>query len=197
MAGLGPSGNEVTRMLRAWSGGDASALERLTPLVYAELHRLAQRGMAREKGGHVLQPSALVNEAFVRLIGGVPVVWESRTHFFALSSRLMRQILVDFARARDSRKRGEGNRQVTLSGIELQGAAGSHFVDFIDLDSALEDLGRLDDRQAKVVELRYFGGLENGEIARILGISEPTVVRDWRLARAFLFERLQPHDHKQ
>lgn len=179
-------------MLKAWNGGDAAALERLTPVVYAELHRLARRHMAGERDGHLLQPSALVNEAFLRLIGGAPVEWTSRTHFFAVSARLMRQILIDFARSMDTGKRGKRSPHVDLSGIhELAGDAGIP-IDFIDLDAALDDLAQLDARQAQVVELRYFGGLENLEIAAVLGISEPTVTRDWRVARAWLFSRLQP-----
>ncbi len=179
-------------MLNAWSGGDASALERLTPIVYAELRRLAGRNMAGEREGHLLQPSALVNEAFVRLLGGAPVEWASRTHFFAVSARLMRQILIDFARAQDTAKRGHRSPHVELSDVKEIARGETRPADLIDLDAALDDLARLDARQAQVVELRYFGGLENAEIAAILGISEPTVVRDWRLARAWLYDRLQP-----
>jgi RNA polymerase sigma-70 factor (ECF subfamily) len=181
---------ELTRMLKAWSGGDASALERLTPVVYAELHRLAQRNMAGERDGHLLQPSALVNEAFLRLIGGTPVEWASRTHFFAVSARLMRQILIDFARAQDTGKRGNRAPHVDLSEVKNLPRNTASPVDLIDLDAALDDLSRLDPRQEQVVELRYFGGLENVEIAAVLGISEPTVVRDWRVARAWLYARL-------
>lgn len=183
---------ELTGLLQAWSGGDASALERLTPAVYAELHRLARRNLSREQDGHLLQPSALVNEAFVRLIGGTPVEWASRTHFFAVSARLMRQILIDFARAQGARKRGNRSPHINLSNAgEIPGEALSP-ADFIDLDAALNELANLDSRQAQVVELRYFGGLENSEIATVLGVSEPTVTRDWRMARAWLFSRLQP-----
>jgi RNA polymerase sigma factor (TIGR02999 family) len=181
---------ELTGMLKAWSGGDASALERLTPVVYAELHRLAQRNMAGERDGHLLQPSALVNEAFLRLIGGTPVEWASRTHFFAVSARLMRQILIDFARAQDTGKRGNRAPHVDLSEVKNLPRNTASPVDLIDLDAALDDLSRLDPRQEQVVELRYFGGLENVEIAAVLGISEPTVVRDWRVARAWLYARL-------
>jgi len=182
----------LTRMLKAWSDGDASALDRLTPIVYAELHRLARCNMAGEREGHLLQPSALVNEAFVRLMGGAPVEWASRTHFFAVSARLMRQILIDFARAQDTGKRGHRAPHVDLSEVKDSPKKMANPVDLIDLDTALEDLSRLDPRQAQVVELRYFGGLENAEIAAVLAISEPTVVRDWRVARAWLYARLQP-----
>jgi RNA polymerase sigma-70 factor, ECF subfamily len=183
---------ELTRMLKAWSDGDRSALDRLTPIVYAELHRLARRNMAGEREGHLLQPSALVNEAFVRLMGGAPVEWSSRTHFFAVSARLMRQILIDFARAQDTDKRGKRTPHMDLSEAKDLPRDAASPVDLIDLDAALDDLSRLDSRQAQVVELRYFGGLENAEIAAVLGISEPTVVRDWRVARAWLYSRLQP-----
>ncbi len=178
-------------MLQAWSGGDAGALDRLTPIVYGELHRLARNNMAAERDGHLLQPSALVNEAFVRLLGSAPIEWASRTHFFAVSARLMRQILIDFARAQQTNKRGNRATHVDISGIREIASDAPAPVDFLDLDSALQDLSRLDARHAQVVELRYFGGLENAEIALALGISEPTVVRDWRIARAWLFSRLQ------
>lgn len=180
-------------MLNAWGEGDAAALDRLTPIVYAELHRLARRNLAGERDRHLLQPSALVNEAFVRLMNGPPVEWASRTHFFAVSARLMRQILIDFARAQDTGKRGNRKPHVDLSEAGDVPLSKTSPVDFMDLDAALEDLSRLDPRQAQVVELRYFGGLGNGEIAEFLGISEPTVVRDWRVARAWLYSRLQPH----
>jgi RNA polymerase sigma factor (TIGR02999 family) len=182
---------ELTRMLNAWSGGDQSALERLTPMVYSELHRLAGRTMAREREGHVLQPSALVNEAFLRLLAGAPVEWASRAHFFSISARLMRQILIDFARAQETGKRGHRSPHTNLSAVTELAYRDAPPVDFLDLDAALEELARLDARQAKVVELRYFGGLENAEIASVLGVSEPTVVRDWRVARAWLYHRLQ------
>jgi RNA polymerase sigma-70 factor (ECF subfamily) len=182
----------LTGILKAWSGGDAEALERLTPIVYAELHRLARISMSREREGHLMQPSALVNEAFIRLIGGVPIEWESRNHFFAVSAILMRQILIDFARAQLTQKRGDGAPHVDLSQAMEVPERVPQPMDFLDLDGALNDLAVLAPRQAKVVELRYFGGLENAEIASILGTSEPTVVRDWRAARAWLFARLLP-----
>lgn len=187
--------NELTRMLQAWAGGDASALDRLTPLVYAELYRLARRNLAGERQEHMLQPSALVNEAFVRLLGTAPTEWASRDHFFAVSARLMRRILIDFARAEMTRKRGGGAQRITVSDVKHLPGETARPIDFLDLDAALNDLAGLDARQAQVVELRYFGGLENVEIARVLGISEPTVVRDWRVARAWLFDRLKPAVH--
>jgi RNA polymerase sigma factor (TIGR02999 family) len=186
-----PSSVQLTHMLQAWSDGDASVLERLTPVVYAELYRIARRNLAGEREGHLLQPTALVNEAFVRLLGEAPVDWVSRAHFFGFSAQLMRRILIDFARAQETHKRGHRSPHVGLSIAEEVPGSQSDPLDLIDLDQALEDLARLDARQAKLVELRYFGGLENAEIAAVLGISEPTVVRDWRVARAWLFDRLR------
>lgn len=191
----GDSQVDLTRMLKAWSDGDTSALEKITPVVYDELHRLARRNFAGEREGHLLQPSALVNEAFLRLIGGQPIAWSSRSHFFAVSARIMRQILIDFARAQDTGKRGCRRPHVDLSDIGVLPRKETNPVDFIDLDSALDDLAKLDARQAQVVELRYFGGLENAEIAAVLGTSEPTVVRDWRVARAWLYSRLRSSSH--
>jgi RNA polymerase sigma-70 factor (ECF subfamily) len=182
---------ELTGMLKAWSGGDRSALDHLTPIVYAELHRIARRNFAGEREGHLLQPSALVNEAFLRLLGAAPLEWDSRAHFFAVSARIMRQILIDFARAQDAGKRGNRIPHMDLSEARDIVKNAAMRVDLLDLDAALEDLARLDARQAQVVELRYFGGLENAEIAQVLGISEPTVVRDWRVARAWLYARLE------
>jgi len=181
---------ELTRLLKSWNDGDASALERLTPVVYAELHRLAIRSMAGQQQGPLLQPSALVNEAFLRLLGGTQVEWSNRTHFFAVCARMMRQILIDFARAQDAAKRRRDAPHLDLSEIREVAGAQASPVDFLDLDTALNELAELDARQAQVVELRYFGGLENAEVARVLGVSEPTVVRDWRRARAWLFDRL-------
>lgn len=186
------AGVEVTRILRAWSNGDASALDQLTPVVYHELHRLASLYLAGEREGHVLQPSALVNEAFIRLIAGEPVEWTSRTHFFAASARLMRQILIDFARAQETDKRGHRQPHLDFSSIDQPLSGTMNFVDFLDLDVALTELAHLDARQAQIVELRYFGGLEIAEVAKALGVSERTVSREWQVARAWLFDRLQP-----
>jgi RNA polymerase sigma factor (TIGR02999 family) len=182
----------VTVLLHAWIAGDASALERLTPIVYSELHRLAHRQMAGERAGHVLQPSALVNEAFVRLIGGGGSAWENRQQFFAAAARLMRQVLVDFARADETQKRGGRDAQVQVFEMdELSKPQPSISMEhLVAIDQALTQLEALDRRQAQVVELRFFGGLENLEISGILGISESTVIREWRLARAFLFQSL-------
>lgn len=182
---------ELTRILQAWSAGEQSALDKLTPVVYDELHRLARQHMARESGGHPMQPSDLVNEAFIRLMANPPAGWSGRTQFFGFSAHLMRQILIDFARAQDTGKRGRGAPHMDLSGIADREASKPYPVDFLDLDTALSELAVLDRRQAEIVELRYFGGLANSEIAEVLGVSEPTIVRQWRLARAWLFDRLR------
>ena len=179
---------EVTQLLKAWSDGDESALERLTPVVYAELYRLARSYMAGERQGHLLQTSALINEVYLRMMGTAPVEWEGRRQFFALSARMMRQILVDFARKQTTRKRGQ--RAIHFDAGAAWKLAAPNQPDFIDLERALERLAELDARQAQVVELRFFGGLENAEIASLLRVSEATVLRDWRLARAFLHNAL-------
>jgi RNA polymerase sigma-70 factor (ECF subfamily) len=181
----------LTRMLQAWTSGDASALEQLTPMVYAELRRIARRNMAGEREGHLLQPSALVNEAFIRLLDGAPINWANRSHFFAIAARLMRQILIDLARAEATGKRGHRSQHLALSEVKELARGKIDPIDLVDLDAALNELAKLDARQAQIVELRYFGGLENGEIADVLGISEPTVIRDWRVARAWLYHRLR------
>ena len=185
---------EVTSLLRAWGGGDAAALNRLTPLVYTELHRQAKLLMAHEWPDNILQPSALVNEAYLRLIADAPVEWENRRQFFAVSAGVMRRILIDFARARGAVKRGAGKMHIDLE--SLPGIATPEdnlgLEQLIDIDEALTRLAELDERQARVVELRFFGGLEISEVAAILNVSEPTVVRDWRIARAWLHHALRP-----
>ena len=185
---------EVTLLLRAWGGGDAAALHRLTPLVYNELHRQAKLLMARESPDNILQPSALVNEAYLRLTADAPVEWENRRQFFAVSAGLMRRILIDFARARGAAKRGAGARDINLESLPGIATAddGVGLEQLIDIDEALTRLADLDERQARVVELRFFGGLEISEVAQVLNISEPTVVRDWRIARAWLHHALRP-----
>ena len=185
---------EVTSLLRAWGGGDAAALHRLTPLVYNELHRQAKLLMAHEWPDNILQPSALVNEAYLRLIADAPVEWENRRQFFAVSAGLMRRILIDFARARGAAKRGAGARDINLESLPGIATAddGVGLEQLIDIDEALTRLADLDERQARVVELRFFGGLEISEVAQVLNISEPTVVRDWRIARAWLHHALRP-----
>jgi RNA polymerase sigma factor (TIGR02999 family) len=186
---MAPLPQEVTGLLLAWSDGDQSALEKLTPLVYAELHRLAKRYMGREHAGHTLQTSALVNEAYLRLIDAHGVRWQNRAHFFAVSAQIMRRILVDFARAKQNLKRGGGARQVTLNeGLVFTPESGA---DLLALDEALERLALLNARQSKVVELRYFGGLSEEEVAVVLKVSSRTVRTDWSLARAWLYRELR------
>ena len=187
MGGTSPS--DVTRLLLAWSDGDETALQRLMPLVYAELRRLAARYMGRERAGHTLQTSALINEAYLRLVGARGVQWQNRAHFYAVSAGAMRRILVDFARARDNLKRGGGVRPIPLDEQTLAGVTRS--ADLLALDEALERLGVLSPRQGRVVELRYFGGMTEQEVADVLDISSRTVRHDWRLARAWLHRELE------
>jgi RNA polymerase sigma-70 factor, ECF subfamily len=184
-----PSPHEVTELLLAWGQGDDSALERLMPIVYDELRRVAHRYMGREREAHVLQTTALVNEAYLRLIDSSRVRWQNRAHFFAVSSQLMRRVLVDVARARDRDKRGGGRIQVSLD-EELVAGAGRG-ADLIALDDALTALGEADERAGRVVEMRFFGGLGNDEVAEVLGVSPETVKRDWRWARAWLLRALR------
>ena len=183
---------EVTRLLRRWSEGDASALDRLTPAVYAELHRLARRNMADERDGHLLQPSALVNEAFMRLVATEPIEWANRAQFFAFSARLMRQILIDFAPTQEAEKRGRRAPHLQLSEIPELSGSQTNPVAFLDLDAALVALQELNARQAQVVELRYFGGLSVEQIGDLLKIAPRSVKRDWALARIWLFRELRP-----
>lgn len=185
---LTPSPNEVTQLLLAWGQGDASALERLMPVVYDELKRLAHRHMGGERGNHVLQTTALVNEAYLRLIDSSRVQWQNRAHFFAVSSQLMRRVLVDVARARDREKRGGGCIQVSLN--ESVVGADERGTDLLALDDALTALAVSDERASRVVEMRFFGGLENNEVAEALGVSVETVKRDWRWARAWLLKEM-------
>src|SRR5437879_1541201 len=182
------SPQEITQLLVAWGDGDESALARLTPLVYDELHRLSHHYMSGERGGHTLQTTALVNEAYVRLIDWKNVRWQNRAHFFGISAHLMRRILVDFARARGYHKRGGGARPVALD--EAAVVADEKGTDMVALDEALNALAELDARQSRVVELRFFGGLSVEETAEVLKMSPATVRRDWSLARAWLHREL-------
>jgi RNA polymerase sigma-70 factor (ECF subfamily) len=183
-----PEGPEVTRLLQAWSDGDAGALEQLTPIVYAELHRLAKGYMAREWQQQTLETGALLNEAYMRLVDWKNVRWQNRAHFFAVSAQMMRRILVDSARSRGYQKRGAGVRAVELD----EGAVFSpeKSSDLVALDEALARLAELDPRQGRVVELRFFGGLSVEETAEVLKVSPFTVLRDWRLAKAWLYREL-------
>ena len=186
-----PETRDVTQLLRAWSAGDQRALERLTPLVYQELHRRAHRQMARERSGQTLQTTALVNEIYVQLIDLRGVSWRDRAHFFALSSRLIRRVLIDAARARASLKRGAGSPHVTLDEDML--VSTEPRADVVALDDALIALAAIDERKSQVVELRFFGGLSIEEAAELLKVSPETVKRDWKLAKAWLRRELRRH----
>lgn len=181
-------GANITELLVAWGQGDESALERLAPLVNRELHRLAARYIAGERPGHVLQATALVNEAYLRLVDWKGVQWQNRAHFFAMAAQMMRRILVDSARTRDRAKRGRNALHVSLS--EAAQVEVGDSVDLVALDDALNTLERLHARQSRVVELRFFGGLDLEETAHVLDVSVGTVRRDWSLARAWLFREL-------
>ncbi len=174
----------ITRLLKAWGDGEPAALERLAPLIYEELHRIAGRYMQHEHAGNTLQPTALVNQAWLHLIGGAPVAWQDRAHFFAVSSQVMRRILVDAARARRAGKRRGQAANFQLN--ESIDAAPPRDAELIALDDALESLAKFDGRKARVVEMRFFGGLSVQEIAAVLKISPQSVMRDWKLARAWL-----------
>ena len=182
------SPQEVTQLLHMWCRGEQAALDKLVPLVQGELHRRAHRYMHRERPGHVLQTTALVNEAYLQLIDAPKVDWRDRAHFFAVSSNLMRRILVDFARKRGYQKGGGQLKQVSFS--EDLVISSQSDIDFGALDDALTALDEFDPRKAKVVEMRFFGGLSVEEMAEILKISPQSVLRDWKLAKAFLMREL-------
>jgi RNA polymerase sigma factor (TIGR02999 family) len=182
------SRNDISELLVAWGGGDESALERLMPLVYDELKRLAHRYMRGERAGHTLQTTALVNEAYLRLAKWKDVHWQNRAQFFAVSAQMMRRILVDFARERQYLKRGGGALQVSLS--EAAAFADGVETDLVALDEALTTLAKVDLRKAQMVEMRFFGGLSIAEVADVLKVSEETVNRDWRLAKVWLLREL-------
>ena len=183
-----PRQHEITELLAEWREGNQSALDELYPLVYNELHRLARRYMSRERKGHTLQTTALINEAYVRLVDQKNVQWANRSHFFAISAQIMRRILIDHARRHAYAKRGGGAQQVSLE--EVATVASDQGRELIQLDEALKSLAEMDPRRSQVVELRYFGGLNNEEIAGVLHISENTVTRDWNMARAWLYQQL-------
>ena len=181
---MAPSRRDITLMLRAWGDGDQEALHKLTPLVYQELRRVAHGYMVHERRGHTLQTTALVHEAFVRLVNVREIGWQSRAHFYAICARTMRRILIDFARSRQYQKRGGEAVHVSLDnalGIVPQPA-----VDLVKLNDALDALSQLDPRKSQVVELRFFGGLTVEETAEVLKISPETVMRDWKMAKAWL-----------
>ena len=182
---------DISALLRAWSDGDQSALDKLTPIVYDELHRLARRYMKRERPGHSLQTAALVNEAYMRLVDYERMQWQNRAHFFAVSAQLMRRILVDHAR-RHNLKRGGGVQHVSLGEAAVVGGDQGFPLgpDLVALDDAMNALARIDPRKVQVVEMRFFGGLSVEETAEVLKVSTVTVKRDWRAARAWLYREL-------
>jgi RNA polymerase sigma-70 factor, ECF subfamily len=182
-----PAGDDISRLLRAWSDGDQSALEKLTPMVYSELHRLARRYMRRERPGHSLQTTALVNEAYMRLVDYERMQWQNRAHFFAVSAQVMRRILIENAR-RHNVKRGAGVEHVSLEEAAMVG--GDLAMDLVAVDDAMNALARLDARKARVVEMRFFGGLSVEETAEVLKVSAVTVMRDWSSAKAWLYREL-------
>jgi len=183
------SREDVTNLLLAWGQGEKTALEKLIPSVYQELHRIARRHMRSQRPGHTLQTTALVNEAYTKLVDLDRVRWQNRTHFFAVAAQLMRRILVDSARARGAKKRGGGAQRVTLD--EACTVTPQRDDDLVELDEALKALAEVDPRKEKVVELRFFGGLTVKETAKALGVSSETVMRDWRLAKLWLLRELK------
>lgn len=184
-----PSSHEITQLLVAWSEGDQAALEQLTPLVYRELHRLAKGYLRRERDGHLLQTTALINEAYLRLIDWKDVRWQNRAHFFGVAAQLMRRILVDIARARHQARHGGGARQVSFE--EAAAVSVERSAELIALDEALEQLAAIDPRRSRIVDLRFFGGLSEEETAEVLKVSPRTVRREWSLARAWLHRELR------
>ena len=183
-----PSSNEASQLLNDWGNGDQSALEKLLPLVSDELHRLAHHYMSRERAGHTLQTTALVNEAYLRLADQKQTRWQNRAHFFAIAAQLMRRILVDHARSLHASKRGGGAANVPLDAVAVPGPERS--VNLLALDEALKRLQELDPRKSQIVEMRYFGGLSVEETAEVLRVSSITVMRDWSLAKAWLHREI-------
>jgi RNA polymerase sigma-70 factor, ECF subfamily len=184
-----PPSHEITHLLLAWSDGDQAALEQLTPLVHAELYRLARGYMRGERPGHMLQTTALINEAYLRMIDWKNVRWQSRTHFFGVAAQVMRRILVDYARARRYTRRGGAAQQVSLD--EAATIYEDRSAEFIALDDALKKLAEIDLRKSQIVELRFFGGLSVKETAEVLKMSQRKVEREWNLARAWLYRELR------
>ncbi len=183
------SDHEITRLLVAWNDGDQRALDKLVPLVESELRRLARTYLSRERAGHTLQTTALINEAYVRLIDDHEVQWQSRSHFYGIAAHLMRRILVDFARRRHFQKRGGNNLQISLN--EALALSTADDPNVLALDEALNELTLIDERKARVVEMRFFGGLTEKETAAALDVSPETARRDWRLAKSWLLRQLQ------
>ena len=184
------SSNQITQLLAAWSSGDETAMDQLMPLVYGELRRIARRYMAGQRAGHTLQTTALIHEAYLKLVGQGERRWQNRAHFFGVAAQAMRHILVDYARARHADKRGGEAQAVSLD--EATASTGTQAAEIVALDDALRRLAEVAPRQSRVVELRYFGGLNVEEAAEVLKVSPETVTRDWRMAKAWLLRDLQP-----
>src|SRR5262245_35732175 len=187
-----PTPQEITRLLVAWSDGDEQAFTALMPLVYGELRRLASRRLGRERAGHTLQTTALVHEAYLRLVDQKEANWRNRAHFFAVAAQMMRRILVDYARSRNFAKRGGGAKQAPLD--EAMVVSDERAADVVALDEALDALAGFDERKSRMVELRFFGGLSIEETAEVLGVSPGTVMRDWTLAKAWLQREINRSD---
>jgi len=183
-----PGTHELTQLLVAWSDGDEAALDRLAPLVNAELHRLAKRYMSREREDHLLQTSALINEAYLRLINWKDVRWQNRAHFFGVAAQMMRRILVDFARQRPRVEKELEARHISLD--EAMTVTNEKDMDLVALDEALQSLGKVDERKSQIVELRFFGGLSVDETAEVLKVAPITVMREWNKAKAWLYREL-------
>jgi len=190
-----PSTHEVTRLLKAWTTGDEQALEKLTPLVYEELHRRAHHYMVGQRSEHVLQTTALVNEVYLRLVDCKQMNWQDRAHFIAMSAHLMRRILIDFARSRGYQKRGGGAVHISLD--EAPSVCKEPDPNLLALDDALKALAAVDERESKIVELRFFGGLSIEETAEVLKVSVETVMRDWRLAKSWLLRELTEGNQRE
>ncbi len=186
---------EITQLLVAWSDGDQLALEQLIPLVQAELHRIAKRYLAQENPGHLLQATALINEAYLRLIDWKSAQWQNRAHFFGVVAQLMRRVLVDEYRQQHSQKRGGDALRVSL--VEAEAKADERSADLVALDDALKALAQLDERKSRIIELRYFGGLTVEETAEVLQVSARTIKREWSLAQAWLFRELSGKDKNE
>lgn len=186
-----PTSHEVTQLLRAWSAGDEAALAEIVPLVEAELRRIARRYLAHERAGHSLQASDLINEAYVRLINWEDVAWQNRAHFYGVAAQLMRRILVDHARRRLQQKRGGDALRVSLTAAEQMPEAEAS-ASLLALDDALAELAKFDARKSRIVELKYFGGLSEAELVEVLQVPLRTVQREWNLARAWLYQTLNP-----
>lgn len=187
-----PAPQDISQLLRAWGAGDQTALDRLMPLVYDELRRMAERYMNRQPAGHTLQTTALIHEAYLRLVNQQEMHWQNRAHFFGVAAKAMRSILVDYARTRQAFKRGGAARQVTLD--EAAAVSTAPTAELVALDDALQRLAAFDQRKCQVVEMRYFGGLTVEETAAVLQVSPETVARDWRLARTWLLRELSKTD---